>query len=236
MLEDGVAGRAAVEVLIESGKLVPDFWLRAKAESKSRSDSYNTEIIEKQISDAVKFAMGAAGVQLPEWASPSQDSPDCVWIYPEFKNRFPSTEPYYFPFDLYRSLARCHGNVDLDTKSGQELRKSYLNTAWRSWHRLIPHFSQSIAQDILGIENERGNNGFTFSKSARRDAHIEGASIRDAALYDFYIEQGETGLKQVFHGIGKKAILGVGAMLFLSGEHDDLIHTAEQLSDVLNRS
>lgn len=235
MFEDGIAGRAAVEVLIESGKLVPDFWLRAEAESKSLVDPPDAETVKKQISDAVRFAMGSAGVELPEWASPSFSSPDCVWVYPEFKNKYHTTEPYYFPSDLYRSLARCHGNIDLETRSGQQLKKSYLNTAWQSWHRLIPHFSQRIAQDIIGIENERRNNGYTFSKRVRKDAHIAGVSIRDAALYDFYIEQGDTGLKQIFHGIGKKAILGVGAMLFLSGEHDDLLYATEQLSDELNR-
>jgi hypothetical protein len=231
MLEDGAAGRAAVEILIESGKLVPDFWLRV--ESQKHLDLFQRE---EQVSNAVQFAMGKAGIELPEWASPARDSPDCVWVHPEFKNRFPTTEPYYSPANMYRAFEKCDGNVDLDTRAGQQLERSYLRLAWRSWRRLVPHFSETLSQQITDIELERGNNGHDFSKSYRKDDLLSGVMIRDTPLYDFYIGQGETGLRQVFHGIGRKAILGVGAMLFLSGEHDDLVHTAEQLSDELNHS
>lgn len=232
-MHDGAAGEAAVEYLIEQGKLVSDFWLRSEAmyREDDSPDAYRNHA--KQVASAVQFAMGRAGVELPEWASPMRDAPDCVWVYPDMLSRYPRTETYYGPDSLFRALSKCDGSVNPDTRQGARLRRDYINLAWRSWHRLVPHFSVKYSQELLDIENERGNNGHTFSKAARRDNIISGIIIRDTPLYEFYREQGEDGLKKVFHGIGQKAILGVGAMLFLSGEHDDLLPSAEKLEDLL---
>lgn len=234
MLDHSAAGRAAVDVLIQEGKLVPDFWLRTEEVGRSPGGRTDFDLRERQIANAVRFAMGQIGFELPNWASPMKDAPDCVWVDPEFRKAYPTTEPYYWPGMLARTFIKCKGDVDLDTNAGLAIRRSYVNLSWRAWDRLVPHFSERISDNIRSIENERGNNGRTFSKKNRIDSILSGAAIRDNALYDFYIEQGDRGLASIFHGIGKKAILATGAMLFLSGEHDDLLHASEQLQELLN--
>jgi hypothetical protein len=231
------AGRAAVEVLIESGKLVPDFWVRAESARRGSDSFSDEEKLDSQVARAVKFAMGVAGVELPEWASPTRDSPDYVWIDPDHFAQFQTAEPYYQPRHLYWAMVKSHslGSKLLDDLTRQDLqdRKKLVNTSWSSWKRLVPHFSTDFAEMITEIENERGNNGNTFSKRYRIDSLVSGATLRDSAVYDFYKTQGEVGLKRMLHGIGEKAVLGIGAMLFSSGEHDDLAHTAEKLEEVL---
>lgn len=235
---DGVAGQTAVEVLIQSGKLVPDFWVRVEA-TRKQFDSYSDEEkLDKQVASAVKFAMGVAGVELPEWASPIRNSPDYVWIYPENFKQYPTSEPYYQPRHLYWAMIKSHhtGNKSLDDLTRQDSveRRKLANISWNSWKRLVPHFSTEFTEILTDIENERGNNGHTFSKSVRINNLVRGAAIRDAALYEFYVEKGEEGLKQIFHGIGQKAIFGIGAMMFISGEHDDLLPCAEKLESLLS--
>lgn len=231
------AGRAAVEVLIESGKLVPDFWVRAESARKTLDTFSDDNTLDSQVASAVKFAMGVAGVTLPEWASPTRDSPDYVWIDPDSFRRFPTSEPYYQPRHMYKAMVRSHlsGSKSPDDLTRQDIaeREKLKNIAWNSWKRLAPHFNTDFAEMITQIENERGNNGNTFSKKYRIDSLVSGATFRDGALYDFYQHQREAGLKRVFHGIGEKAVLGMGALLFSSGEHDDLAHTAEKLEEVL---
>lgn len=231
---DGAAGEAAVNVLIDEGKLVPDFWLRVEAHEKRRGSSRDYEEVRQQVASAVQFAMGKAGVELPEWASPTAGAPDYVWIDPEWRNRFPSTEPYYYPGNMYQAMRKCYDGATLLPREEKKLKNAYLSICWRSWRRLLPHFNQEASQTLLDIEQERGNNGYSSSKSDRIDRMLSGSMLRDGALHEFYTTQGEEGLKQVFHGIGQKAVLGVGTMLFLSGEHDELISAAEKLTDILN--
>lgn len=216
---DDAAGRAAVELLIENGKLVPDFWLRAHVVQ-------DWEARNQDVVNAVQFAMGKAGVELPEWARPEVNPPDCVWVPNTAKARQVAQEPYYSPDSLHKAFTAC-GDIERHYHVADKL-------SGRIWKRLVPHFNQGSAALITDIELERGNNGHTFSKRYRVNTILSENIIRDTPLYDFYVRQGEDGLKQVFHGIGQKAILGVGAMLFLSGEHDDLLYTAEQLSDELS--
>jgi hypothetical protein len=233
MFEDGAAGRAAVKFLIEEGRLVPDFWLRSEEACPSNATTAEYELHRKEVGDAVRFALGK-DVTLPEWASPLKESPDCVWISPSVRGRYYKTEPYYWAVDLASTFVKCHNDIDLDSRDGHNLERTFLNLAWRSWHRLVPYFDRRRSGTILEIEQERGHSGNTFSKKYRKDHMLSGIAFRDTALYEFYVDQGSEGLKNVFHGIGQKAILGVGAMLFLSGEHDDLLYAAERLEEVLN--
>jgi hypothetical protein len=177
--------------------------------------------------------MGKAGVVLPDWADPNVTAPDYVWIYPGERKNFPSTEPYYYPSNMYRAMKRCYDGSELPHRDEATLLNNYRSVSWRTWRRMLPHFSARASKTLTSIENERGNNGNTYSKSSRINHVLSGAMIRDGALREFYDAQGEDGLKQVFHGIGQKAVLGVGAMLFMSGEHDDLLHAAEALEDLL---
>lgn len=218
--DDGAAGRAAVEVLIETGRLEPDFWLRAQSEP-------DWGVRQQQVYDAVQFAMGKAEVELPDWASPDVPPPDCIWV-PDIKAaRAVAQEPYYSVGSLYRAIIKCGGDEDRDYHPANKLSA-------RTWRRLVPHFSDRASNVVNEIELERGNNGHTFSKQYRINSVLQANIVRDTPLHEFYIRQGEEGLKQVFHGIGQKAILGVGAMLFMSGEHDELLYTAEALEVLLN--
>lgn len=232
MFEDSAAGRAAVEFLIEEGKLVPDFWLRANEAHRITEDTGYEQRCQ-EVADAVQFAMGKAGVELPTWASPTNEAPDCTWIHPEMRKEFPRTELYHSTADLLTTYLMNHDLERLNWRDENKLRTEYSSIVLRTWRRLIPHFSNVYTENILSIEQERGNNGNTFSKPVRIANILNGVILRDSALYDLYIEQGENDLKSVFHGIGQKAILGVGAMLFHSGEHDDLLPQAEKLHDLL---
>lgn len=221
-----------MEFLIEEGKLVPDFWLRAN-EAYSGDKHKGYELRGRDVADAVLFAMGKSGVELPDWASPMRNSPDCVWIHREMRKDYPSIEPYHSTGGLMTTFMKNYDIGKMNWHDEEMLRTEHSNLVLRTWRRLIPHFSDTYSENITAIEQERGNNGHTFSKAVRISNIVQGVIFRDEALYDFYTKQGEAGLKSVFHGIGQKAILGVGAMLFRSGEHDDLLPQAEKLHDLL---
>ncbi len=233
MVFHDAAGKAASEVLIEEGKLVPDFWLRVEGQRAAEPTWGANDTLKAEVSQAIRYAMGKAGVELPAWASPAVGAPDVVWVYPDDRTRFPSTEPYYAPAHMYHALKRCYDGSELTGRDEAKLLRGYQSMSWRSWRRLLPHLSPARSEQLALIEAEQGNNGNTFSKRYRIDHMLSGTMFRDGALHDLYVSQGDEGLKRILHGIGQKAVLGIGAMLFMSGEHDDLMHTAETLEDML---
>lgn len=219
--EESAAGEAAIEMLIKADKLVPDFWLRAQSES-------DWEKRNEQVYRAIQFAMGKKGLKQPEWADPVTPPPDCLEVSDLNKLREVAQEPYYSLRSMHSAYIYCGRKEAKDYRRADQLSR-------RVWRRLLPHFNPIISGEITDIELEQGSNGYGLPKTARTNHLLRHTVIRGTPLHEFYVNQGEAGLRSVFKGIGEKAMLGVGAMLFMSGEHDELLPAAERLSDLLTK-
>lgn len=235
IIGDDAAGKAAVEVLIDKGKLTPDFWFRVYENHKSHNPYARNDPCNKQVENAVKFAMGLSGVEPPDWAGPDYVLPTWTWI-PEYdQSELPTTEPYHTVKAMQATLAKCYNGPTLD-KEDQKIQDGvFRSLSLRAWRRIIPHFSIEVSEKIIEIENWPNTLYGGHTRKRGINDKLRGLMIRDSALYEFYEARGSDGLSLIFHGLGKRAVLGVGAMLFHSGEHDDLLYTAEQLEDILSR-
>lgn len=237
LIGDDAAGMAAVEFLIEQEKLEPDFWFRVKINHREDHFTWGRfpDPCDIGVANAVKTALGMKGLELPEWAKPGYKLPDHAWISSHEQNRFPTTEPYHSTGDFRRTLSKCYTGPTLDEENLKIQRGVYKSLAIRSWRRVIPHFNPEVSAQILEIENWPHRLYRGHAKGYEVNLLVEGTMIRGEALRDFYDKQGEEGLNAIFHGLGKRAVYGVGAMLFMSGEHDDLAHTAEKLENLLSK-
>lgn len=237
IIGEDAAGAAAVDYLIEQGKLESDFWFRVKINHREDHFSWggDPDPCDIDVANAVKAAMGMSGLILPEWARPDYDLPDSVWISSHEQNDFPTTELYHTTRDLRKSLEKCYVGPKLNKEDLKMQRAVFKSLASRTWRRVIPHFNPEISAEILKIEHWPNKLYRGHAKKYEINAQVEGAMIRDGALREFYDEQGSEGLSSIFHGLGQRAVLGVGVMLFHSGEHADLYPILEKLEEVLNR-
>ena len=237
LIGDDAAGMAAVEYLIEQKKLEPDFWFRVKINHREDHFTWGArpDPCDEHVANAVRYAMGMSGVTLPEWAKPDYKLPDSVWISSHEQKEFPTIEPYHAVSDLRTTLERSYTGPKLDEEQLKIQKGVFRSVALRTWRRIIPHFNSEISAQILEVENWPHKLYWGYTKSYQINQYVQGTMIRSEPLRDFYDNQGDEGLSTVFHGLGKRAVLGVGAMLFMSGEHDDLAYTVEKLENILNK-
>ena len=231
VIGDDAAGFEVVDFLIERGRLVPDFWFRAESNHAGHSVWSNDDTCGEQVATAVRVALEGeeANGQMPEWASTAIHPPDVVLMDGHTRGECPTVEPYYSTDLLSTALMKCLDTTDLTRDAEYKRSREFRRISIKAWRQIMPYFSSGITQKITEVE-AWGN-----SSRARDDIDytLERAIIRDEPFYEFYMEQGESGLKELFQGLGRRAVLGVGAMLFMSGEHDELMPVVEELENLL---
>ena len=194
---------------IDAGTLPADIKLRA-TQFDYTNDLYS---FRSELDDVLKLVVGVKDGELPDWARPDQPPPNAAHL---IDDRYRYCEPYYALGNYRRTI---FSDYSVQYRYRDTLRGQTMAWSRQVWMRVAPHVAPEVTDYLLRLEHDKpGSNKTTLYSYV-----LGSVAYRGEALFEFVADP-EIDHDKVFHGVGKRAMNSLGALLLPDNpDHGDVL-------------